>query len=359
MAVNAYGQTYVGNDDFKGWLAANADKEFQGGAYNRVTGAGLNKIVGNDGTTGSSAKWDISAAANAFKEWQNGRQTTVADQQAGAASSAAARAEAAQRAQSQAALGNTQKAIDSLGTELQTGYGNIDAETGAIRSRYDREAATNEADYNDQTVSNNQSLLKNKQNSLQAAAQGARGLRGTLASIGALGGDGIKLANRAVTTAANQDVGQATETAAGNSQTLDKAIGRFREEDRDRRNELDTQARNNRTALEGRVEAKRQSYYQKMADLFGDLGNGGEAANYLNRAGDLNNTIASKTAVAAAPIASRGAAFTPGSLADYLAGAGDMTVSTAEGDMTGMGTTPSSILAGRKDEKRRQTALVA
>jgi len=358
MAVNQYGQTYVGNDDFRGWLAANADKQFQGGANVSVSGAGLNKIVGNDGKTGSSAAWDRTAASNAYEEWMNGRQTTVADQQAGAAASAAARAEAAKRAQSQAALGNTQKAIDSLGTELNVGYGNIDAETNSIRSRYDREAQTNEGDYNTQTVNNNQSLLKNKQNALQAAAQGARGLRSTLASIGALGGTGQVLANRAVTNSANQDLGEASETAAGNARTLDTAIGKFRDEDKIRRDELETQRKNNRTALEGRVEAKRQGFLQKMAELFNEIGDSGRATDYLNRAGDMNNTIAQKTAVAAAPIAARGAAFTPGTLADYLAGTGDMTVTTQAGDATGMGTTPSSILAGRKDEKRKQTTLV-
>lgn len=272
---------------------------------------------------------------------------------------AAAAAEAAQRAARQAALNNTQKSIDSLGTELNVGYGNIDAEANAVRSRYQREAEGNEKDYSTQTVNNNQSLLKNKQNALQAAAQGARGLRSTLSSIGALGGTGQTLANRAVTNAANQDIGEASETAAGNARTLDTAIGKFRDEDRARRDELEVSARNNRTALEGRVESKRQGFLQKMAELFSELGDSGSATSYLNQAGDLNNTIASKTAVAQAPIAARGAAFTPGALADYLAGTGDMTVSAEAGDATGEGATPGTILAGRgKDERKRQTQVV-
>lgn len=277
----------------------------------------------------------------------------------GGASARAAAAEAAQRAARQAALNNTQKSIDSLGTELNVGYGNIDAEANAVRSRYQREAEGNEKDYSTQTVNNNQSLLKNKQNALQAAAQGARGLRSTLSSIGALGGTGQTLANRAVTNAANQDIGEASETAAGNARTLDTAIGKFRDEDRARREELEVSARNNRTALEGRVESKRQGFLQKMAELFSELGDAGQATNYLNQAGDLNNTIAAKTAVAQAPIAARGAAFTPGALADYLAGTGDMTVSAEAGDATGEGATPGTILAGRgKDERKRQTQVV-
>ena len=266
---------------------------------------------------------------------------------------------AAKRAQNDAARSNTQKAIDSLGIELDTGYRNINDERNSLLSRYDRERSTNEADYNDQTVTNNQNLLRNKQNALQAAAQGARGLRGTLASIGALGGDGIKLANRAVTTSANQDIGEAAETAATNAQTLDKAWGRFQEEDTDRRNELETQVRNRRTALEGSIDTKRQGYFQKMAELFSEIGDAGSASRYLNMAGDLNAPIAQKSAVVAAPMVARTAAFTPGSLSEYLAGTGDMTVQTQAGDATGMGTAPTSILAGRRRDERDRRSAVA
>lgn len=358
MAVNQYGQQYVGNDDFRGWLAANPDAQFNAGQNVTLSGSGLLKIVGNDGRTAGYGNGmhasDNTAASDAYQQWQAGR----VERPAAPAYDPAAAAAAAKRAQAQAAINNTEKAIGSLDTELNVGYGNIENERASVLSRYQREAETNEGDYTGQTVNNNQNLLKNRQNALQAAAQGARGLRSTLASIGALGGTGQVLANRAVTNSANQDIGEASETAAGNARTLDTAIGKFRDEDKIRREELDVQARNNRTALEGRVESKRQGFMQKMAELFSELGDSGRATDYLNRAGDLNNTIAQKTAVAAAPIAARGAAFTPGTLADYLAGTGDMTVTTQAGDATGMGTTPSSILAGRKDEKRKQTTLV-
>lgn len=311
--------------------------------------------LGDDGGTGHGGQVDMGSSGGSYS---GGGGTSYGGGGGGGGSSVSA-AEAARRAAQQAAIGNTQKAIDSLGTELQTGYGNIDAEANAVRSRYQREADANEKEYRTQTINNNQSLLKNKQNALQAAAQGARGLRSTLSSIGALGGTGQVLANRAVTTAANQDIGEASETAAGNARTLDTAIGKFRDEDRARREELEVAARNNRTALEGRIEAKRQGFLQKMAELFSELGDAGQATNYLNQAGDLNNTIAAKTAVAQAPIAARGAAFTPGTLADYLAGTGDMTVTAEAGDATGMGTTPTTILAGRgKDERRRQSQVV-
>lgn len=252
----------------------------------------------------------------------------------------------------QAAIDNTQKAIGSLDTELAVGNKSIDDSFGSLIGGYDREAQRAETDYSDQTVTNNQNFAKNKQNALLAAAQGRRGLRGTLASIGALSGYGGRLADRAVTQGANADIGGAAETSATNALGLDRAIGNFREEDKNRRADAETARTNQRTAQEGRILSKRQQFFQKMAELFGEGGRTAEATDYLNRAGDLNTPIAQKSAVAATPFSARAAAFTPGKLADYLAGAGDMTVEVAPGGINRGG--PTTILAGRgrrKDEE--------
>lgn len=255
-----------------------------------------------------------------------------------------------------AAVGATQAAIDSLGTEQNTGYTNIDDSYLSVLGKYDRERVKAEGDYGEQTVTNTKNLTKNKQNALVAAAQGRRGLRGTLAALGALSGTGSELADRAVTQGANEDIGEAADAYAGNAQNLDKAIGNFRDEDKDRVSEAQTQRTNQRTALEGSVAAKRQQFYQKMAELFSEGGNTGEASTWLNRAGELNNEIASKTRVAATPFAERAAAFTPGDLEQYLAGAGDMTVSAETGAKSPVGT--PSILAGRKRKKEEEAATV-
>lgn len=248
---------------------------------------------------------------------------------------------AAPKVVNQAAVGATQQAIDSLGTEQATGNQNIDDSFNALISGYNKDVSRNEGDYTDNTVTNNTNLEKNKQNALVAAAQGRRGLRSTLASIGALSGDGSVLADNAVTAEANKDIGGATDTAATNALALDKAIGKFREDDKQRRDEAQTTKTNQRTALEGSIASKKQSFYQKMADLYSSGGADAQANDYLGRAGALNNEIASKTAVAATPFSAKTAAFTPGTLESYLAGAGDMTVQVADG-----GSGQSTLLAG-------------
>lgn len=253
----------------------------------------------------------------------------------------------------QAAVDATYKAVDSLGVEQDTGYRNIDDSFNSLLSRYNKESAQNEADFQEQTESNTNSLTKNKQNALVAAAQGRRGLRGTLSALGALSGDGGVLADRAVTTAANQDIGEAADTFAGNAQTLDKSIKKARDEDKDRRAEAETTRVNQRTALEGSIASKRQNYFQKLAEIFGQAEQTGAANDWLGKAGNLNNEIASKSRVAATAFAPRSAAFTPGDLESYLAGAGDMTVDVASGGM-GADANPSQLLAGRKKKEERE-----
>jgi len=255
----------------------------------------------------------------------------------------------------QAAVDATNAAIGSLDIERDTGYRNIDDSFNSLISRYSKEAANNEADYTEQSETNTNNLQKNKQNALIAAAQGRRGLRGTLAALGALSGDGSVLADRAVTTAANQDIGEAADTFATNAQGLDKAIGRFRDEDKDRRAEAETTRNNQRTALEGSIASKRQNYFQKLAEIFGQADRTGEANTNLQRAGELNNEIASKTRVASTAFTPRAAAFTPGDLESYLAGAGDMTVDVRAGG-TGEGANPTSLVAGRRRKEDRELA---
>lgn len=263
------------------------------------------------------------------------------------------------RVLNQAAVDNTHKAISSLDDELGVGYGNIEDNFGSIIGRYDKERSRNKADYDEETVTNTTNLQKNKQNALVSGAQGLRGLRGVLASIGALSGDGGTLANRAVTTEANRDIGGATDTYAGNAQNLDKAWTRFDEEDDDRRREAKTAKANQRTALEGSILEKRQNYFQKLAELFGEVDNIGEAEKWLNRSGDLNDDIARKSRVAATPFTAKAAAYTPEDLANYLAGAGDMTVEVRGGDQSVNG--PTGVFAGRREseeERRRKRAPV-
>ena len=252
----------------------------------------------------------------------------------------------------QASVNATQSGIDSLATTEATGRANIAGGYDSTIGQYNQESDRATADYGESTVTNNQNFQKDQQNAMVAAAQGRRGLRGTLASIGALGGDGAKLADRAVTEGANDDIGEARDTTVANTMNLDKAKKRYDEDDAVRRARATTERTNQETALEGSVLSKRQQGLQKLAELFRAGGRGAEADNYTNEAASLNTSIAQKTAVASTPFTRGSAAFTPGKLAEYLAGAGDMTVDVGAG---AEGASPT-ILATRK--KKEEDALV-
>lgn len=258
----------------------------------------------------------------------------------------------------EAAVRNTQKALGSLDDELGVRYRNIDDSYDSLIGGYNKERERTKGDYDEEVVGNTQDLQRNKQNALVAGAQGLRGLRGVLASIGALSGDGSSLANRAVTTETNQDIGGAAETYSGNAVQLDKAWDRFDEEDEDRRAEAATARKNQRIAAEGDILGKRQNFYQKLAELYGEVDNIGEATSWLDKAGDLNSQIASKSRVQATPFQKRGAAFTPGDLESYLAGAGDMTVEVAPNASNGIGG-PNSVLAGRNRRRKEEELALA
>lgn len=251
-----------------------------------------------------------------------------------------------------AAIDNTNKAISSLDTERAVGNKNIDDSYGSVVGRYDQEAQRAKGDYDEGVVTTNTNLQKDKQNAYVAAAQGRRGLRGSLAAIGALSGDGARLADRAVTQGANEDIGGAAETATTNIGSLDKAKRNFDDEDKQRRADAETARNNSKTALEGTILSKQQQYYQKLAELFAEGGKTGEASTWLNKAGDLNSGIAQRTAVQASPIVAKSANFTPGDLESYLAGAGDMTVQVDAGANGAQ--TPATILA---QKKRREEEL--
>lgn len=338
---------------FRGWLAGG------GGSYGSnydlgLTGVGpltrkgttdlLLSHLGNDGRSGNQ-QFDT-VGQQLYAEYKNSGRTAAPSGGAGGGAS---------QVLNQGAIDNTQKAIDSLGTEESVGRKNIDDSYGSLVGKYNKEAANTKEDYDEQTVTNTGNLSRNKQNALLAAAQGLKGLRGTLSAIGALSGDGAKLANQAARTGVNQDIGEATDTYATNAQSLDKAYDRFSEEDQDRRAEAETTRNNQYTALEGSIAGKKQNFFQKMAEIFSQGGNNAAATDWLNKAGDLNQTIAQKSAVQAPAFAAKSAAFTPGTLESYLAGAGDLTVDVSAGGNGG--SKPASTMFGRGINRKKEDEL--
>lgn len=228
--------------------------------------------------------------------------------------------------------------LNAVGQQETSGISQVDKTLKQLLGQYDEETGANEKNYTDQTNTNQNNLQKNRQTAYVNAAQGRQGLFGTLASLGALSGSGIDLANRAVQKTANTDLAGAADNYATNANQLDTAIGTYRREDKARRENANTSAENARTNVRNEAAKSRLQFYTNLANDYSDMGNAAEAKRYTGLAGELYPQIAS-TNVPNAQIAYSGAAFTPGTLADYLAGANDTTV-------TATPTQPGSSIPG-------------
>lgn len=219
--------------------------------------------------------------------------------------------------------------LAAVDEQERTGLSRVDQTLSSlIGNRYDPETQAAEKNYTEQSDNNTNNYQKNKQTALVNAAQGRQGLFGTLASLGALSGSGIDLANRAVQKGANDDLSGAADNYETNAGQLTTAIDTFRREDKARRAEANTSAENARLNVRNEANKARLQFLGNLANDYADMGNEAQAKEFTARASQLYPSLA-KTAVPNANISYSGAAFTPGTLADYLAGQDSTVVSAA------------------------------
>lgn len=231
---------------------------------------------------------------------------------------------------------------------LQTsGLGAVDSQTAAGTSAveqalahllggYDTETAQNKQTYHNQSDTNQNNLQSNKESALLNAAQGRRGLFGTLASLGALNGSGVDLANRAVQTGANEDLSGAADNYATNQSGLDNTLATYNREDAARRQHAQDAADNNKKTVQNQGLTAKQSFYSNLANDYAAEGNSAQAKQYTDLAASLYPDIAA-TNVPTMSLGSESAAFTPAALANYLAGANSTVVSATPAAGVGAG----------------------
>lgn len=235
--------------------------------------------------------------------------------------------------------------LGAISGQTDAGINSVDTALTKLTGQYDTEAAANEGNYKTQSETNQNNLQTNKQTALVNAAQGRRGLFGTLSSLGALNGSGIDLANRAVQKGANDDLHGAAENYSGNQSGLDTAIGTFRTEDTRRKEDAKTAAENAKTNVRNQAARDSLSFLSNLTNDYAAMGDEGNAKAYAGRAAALYPEMA-RTSIPNSNIAYSGAAFTPGTLASYMAGADSTQVSTVP---TAPGqTTPGLIAAPTK-----------
>lgn len=242
--------------------------------------------------------------------------------------------------------------LNAVDEQTNSGLAAIDRAFKSLVGQYDTEAQTNEGTYKVQSDTNQTNLQKNKQAAYLGASQGLQGLKGVLASLGALSGDGLKLANNAVKKGANADLSQAADNFGENQSNVDTAINTFRQEDKFRRENAATAAENAKTNTRGDAAKTRMNLFSNLANDYSAQLDAGNAKKYTEMAASLYPEIA-KSNVPNANLSYTGAAFTPATLQSYIAGADNtqVTVAPSEG-----GSTMPSLIA--RPTKKKQAALV-
>lgn len=240
----------------------------------------------------------------------------------------------------------------NLGTADQqqsVGLAKVQQALANIIGGYDTEAGQNQTLYQTNADSNQNSLQKNKQSALVGAAQGRKGLFGTLASLGALNGSGIDLANKAVVTGANQDLSGAADNYATNQTGLDTALQTFKNEDAARRKAAQQAADDAQTTVKYNTAKTKQDVYRGIANDYEAMGKHAEAADYTGRASSLFPEIANYS-IPSTNLAPAPATFNLPTLSSYLANAGgtNVTATPSTSGSAGTGGLPGLIASNKK-----------
>ncbi len=220
--------------------------------------------------------------------------------------------------------------LNSAATSRDTMLSSIQKALSAMLGTYDSEKAAADQSYQNESTANEQDLQGNKESALQAARQGRQGLFGTLASLGALSGTGIDLANHAVQQGANQDLTTAADTYATNQNGLDSTYGTWNRNDQERRNQANTNAANDKQIAENDYYKNEQSYLTNLANDYSAEGNAAQAKNYTDQLVAVA-PLAAATNTPQIDIGYSGGAYTAPTLNSYLGRANNTTVQSTPG----------------------------
>lgn len=226
----------------------------------------------------------------------------------------------------------TNVSLGSLDTILNNSLSGADAEYGSVRDAYDIEDADNLTKYKGDVEKNEITRDGNTQASLLSAARGSRGLYATLASLGALGGTGRTLANRAISTEANADLGAGEKSFETNVENLFDARSTVEKQEKQRRLDAEKVWKDTRQNAENDYYTNKQRLSNEMAGHWQDAGNFGEANNWTNAASAYTPEIAARTKVNPSQYAKNPLAYKAPELAKYLGGMNSTAVDVAGGN---------------------------
>ena len=372
MATNKYGQTYQGNDDFRGWLA---------GMGNDTGAKHLLNMVGNDGRVGEGGAYTemynkfygpgpgrgpvVTAQGLAdqyYKRWLAGRQepqnaAANANHQSYASYSTTPvktkeqlEAEERDRIYRNSQINYYDQAINQYDNQLKNLDGLLGELNKATESSYNQQLNEARSSYNTQKSNYNRATTQNKQN-LQTernqvtdtAARGLRGLQRLLGAMGAGGSsDALYVAPGAVTAQANQQLAGVNQNFGQNQQNIDSGWAIYQTDyDNDLKKLADWRA--------GQVRSNEQNVLQQRMNLLAQkaaayanrgqygVSDGGKQAEITNLINSLNNRANELSKFVAPSYTGVSATYKAPSVSSYFESAGqpELNAKVQDVDMAG------------------------
>lgn len=192
---------------------------------------------------------------------------------------------------------------------------------------YNAQDAIDQGQQADAVAKNESTYTGNNQSALLNAANASTGLRGVLASLGALGGSGMDIVRHLVGLASNSDTGAAQKNFDTNATALNNAGQTMDQVEKQRRLNADSTLQNNLQDNSSNVLTSRQSILNQLATLFG--AGTAQGNDYASQAATLTPQIAATTRASVAPYAAASSTYSPAALQSYLAGTQNLNVGTS------------------------------
>ena len=199
---------------------------------------------------------------------------------------------AALPALNQAAINNTQIALDQLPALLDAALrAEATRRDNTLRGFNDQEAGQRKQ-YDASTVTNQQNYDANYMDSIRAGVKGLSGLFNILRGTGASGGTAQDMVRDTVAGVTSNDIRTGADTRSANQTALDTSLSTFLTELKGKRQAAEDTFRNNESAYRRDNLSQQQDLMSKMASYYSDGGRAAEATNWMNRAGSLTPAIA-------------------------------------------------------------------
>lgn len=229
----------------------------------------------------------------------------------------------------------------------QPGIDKINSALSGIVGQYEGDLTDANTNYTTSSNDNQNDLQSNKETALQDAVQGRQGLYGTLASLGALNGSGLTLANNAVAKGANEDLNTASDNYATNQSGLDTTYKKYKTDTTNAENTAKSAAANDIEQVQNDTDKAQQTYLNNIANDYADEGNTAQSKAYMDRASALFPEI-NNTNVPTIDLGYSGSAYTAPSLSQYVGQANNTTVQPTTNQGGGGLVVPGLVATNKK-----------